>query len=441
MQQLSMAGGEAVLALPFWSPMSDAKPPKASHPLKRLLKKASRSRVSLSSPELAKETAVPVAEDDLELQRQTSIALTVHEEHLEAGNQPSLAVEQPESPISPKEPGRRASLVGKIKGFKSKKVSPKEDDLERLEECEDDPAVSANDVPNETDSKRIEPIRVAKLVKELFLTSPPFYPTTLITSITPDVNASTDDGTPMELQGTRILTTLSDQSVMAGNSVQPSVFQLLERVQFSFRASMAYQTASSLTASASDDGKPDSSVMLYVPLIPDEDSAVELAEYHLVQVPLDETDAQVSTASWWPPWEWGRRAPEPPKKKTVRVWVPSTTKVSVQLAWWGYRMSVSFTLRMPQTHGSDRWLPEPVMKVLNDKTIEAVKRAAMIATALGWLVNNIPTAGLPIELQAVMSVAKSLVPILGYIGGFVSWYWSTVASFNKGEGVVLSATW
>ncbi len=59
------------------------------------------------------------------------------------------------------------------------------------------------------------------------------------------------------------------------------------------------------------------------------------------------------------------------------------------------------------------WLPPPVMKVLGDKSIEAVKRASIIATALGWLVNHIPTAGLPIELVAVLTVAKALVPIIG----------------------------
>lgn len=58
-------------------------------------------------------------------------------------------------------------------------------------------------------------------------------------------------------------------------------------------------------------------------------------------------------------------------------------------------------------------MPEPVLKVLTDKQIEAVKRAAILATALGWLVNHIPSAGLPAELQAVLTVAKALVPVLG----------------------------
>jgi len=73
--------------------------------------------------------------------------------------------------------------------------------------------------------------------------------------------------------------------------------------------------------------------------------------------------------------------------------------------------------------------------------MDAVKKAAMLATALGWLVNHIPTTGLPVELLAVLTVAKALVPILGYIGGFLSWYWSAVTGYDNGQGVVLSATW
>lgn len=65
----------------------------------------------------------------------------------------------------------------------------------------------------------------------------------------------------------------------------------------------------------------------------------------------------------------------------------------------------------------------------------------MITTALTWLLNHIPTTGLPVELTLVLTIAKAIVPILGYVGGFIAWYWSEVKSFDKGQGVVLSATW
>jgi hypothetical protein len=54
-----------------------------------------------------------------------------------------------------------------------------------------------------------------------------------------------------------------------------------------------------------------------------------------------------------------------------------------------------------------------VVNVLDDKQIETVKRIAMISTALGWLVNHIPTTGLPLELLAILTVAKALVPVIG----------------------------
>ncbi len=99
-----------------------------------------------------------------------------------------------------------------------------------------------------------------------------------------------------------------------------------------------------------------------------------------------------------------------------------------------------------------------MVQVLDNKEMEAVKRIAMISTALGWLVNHIPMTGLPVELLAVLTVAKALVPVIGrsnvsswlwafadtstgYIGGFIAWYWSTVKGFDKGQGFVLSATW
>jgi hypothetical protein len=40
-----------------------------------------------------------------------------------------------------------------------------------------------------------------------------------------------------------------------------------------------------------------------------------------------------------------------------------------------------------------------------------------------------------------MTMARRLVPALGYIGSFIGWSWGAVRAFDKGNGVVLSATW
>ncbi|PVF98552.1 hypothetical protein CPB86DRAFT_732734 [Serendipita vermifera] len=411
-----------------------AKPTKpAAHPLKRLLKKASRSKVSVSSAEPAVETETPTVEGGQNLERQTSIALTVPDERAEQaeteGQPQSPVVEEVSSPVSPTSGKRRISIVDKLKKLgndrKDKKVSPVTNALsEPVDEANAD--LAAPTTENDQDvTDGVKPLDVAKRVRDLLTSSPPFYPTTLIASQRPNGAPSKGVGIEDALQGAQFLQLLSNQALMAGTSDQESVWSVLDRTAFSFKSNLHTASGDSLTTF--DETQPDSSIMLCAPLFPDEDSKVELADYHLVKVPLDELDKQgLNAASWWPPWEWGKKPkPADPPTKTVRVWIPSTTKVSVQFAWWGFRI----------------WLPEPVVKVLDDKSVEAVKRVAIISTALGWLVNHIPTAGLPLELQAVLTVAKAIVPIIGYIGGFISWYWSSVKGFDKGQGVVLSATW
>jgi len=111
--------------------------------------------------------------------------------------------------------------------------------------------------------------------------------------------------------------------------------------------------------------------------------------------------------------------------KEVRVWYPSRTKISLETTWWGYRI----------------YLPPPVMRVLSDKSLEAAKRAALITTALSWLVKRIPISMLPPQLKPAVLVVGRIVPSLGYVGGFIAWSWTTVQGFDKGHGVILSATW
>ncbi|KAF8591042.1 hypothetical protein K439DRAFT_1328104 [Ramaria rubella] len=194
-----------------------------------------------------------------------------------------------------------------------------------------------------------------------------------------------------------------------------------------------------------------SSVMICCPLQPAEDSEVEIARSEVVSIDIEMEKATPTAIEklkergaalhLWPLGQGKgkersdntntnsppREQPKTPrtKVKDVRVWHPSRTKVSLQAAWWGYRI----------------YLPPPVMRVLSDKTLEAAKRAAMITAALTWLVSHIPTTMLPPQLRTVVEVVKGIVPILGYVGGFIAWSWNTVQSFDKGQGVILSATW
>lgn len=88
-----------------------------------------------------------------------------------------------------------------------------------------------------------------------------------------------------------------------------------------------------------------------------------------------------------------------------------------------------------------RYLPPPVLHVLNCRTIETAKRAALLTSAFTWLLQNLPLASLPAPLAPAALLLKALVPLLGMIGTFISWGWKATVSFDRGNGVVLSATW
>jgi hypothetical protein len=82
-----------------------------------------------------------------------------------------------------------------------------------------------------------------------------------------------------------------------------------------------------------------------------------------------------------------------------------------------------------------RYLPPPVLLVLDDKSLEATKRAAMLTTALQWLFNKIPMVAIPPQLKPGMLIAKRFLPYIGYVGAAIAWSWSSVKSYNKGMEV------
>ncbi|KAG8736209.1 hypothetical protein FRC12_017730 [Ceratobasidium sp. 428] len=117
--------------------------------------------------------------------------------------------------------------------------------------------------------------------------------------------------------------------------------------------------------------------------------------------------------------------PAAPAVKEMRVWRPSPDNISLQCSWWGYRI----------------YLPPPVLAVLSDQKLEAASRAALVTNALQWMIDHVPTALLPPQVGLVMSLIRGIIPALGYIGGFVAWSWNAISGADKGDGVVLSATW
>ncbi|PAV22844.1 hypothetical protein PNOK_0280100 [Pyrrhoderma noxium] len=113
------------------------------------------------------------------------------------------------------------------------------------------------------------------------------------------------------------------------------------------------------------------------------------------------------------------------KAKERIVWKPSDTQLSLQVCWWGYRI----------------YLPPPVLEVLNSRSLEAAKRTALISSALTWMVENIPLSLLPPPLAPAALLLKGLIPVVGAIGTFIAWSWKAIVMFDRGRGVVLSASW
>jgi hypothetical protein len=62
----------------------------------------------------------------------------------------------------------------------------------------------------------------------------------------------------------------------------------------------------------------------------------------------------------------------------------------------------------------------------------ALNENRMITTALKWLLDNIPMVLIPAQFHLAIKLVKSLVPLIGYIGGFIAWSWSGIKTFDKG---------
>ncbi|KAJ3989042.1 hypothetical protein F5890DRAFT_1488545 [Lentinula detonsa] len=121
-----------------------------------------------------------------------------------------------------------------------------------------------------------------------------------------------------------------------------------------------------------------------------------------------------------------RTEPKPaPKSKPKRTFYPSSTKLSLQVTWWGYRL----------------FLPPPIIAQLSSAHIAAAKRGAMITAALKWLIDQVPLMVVPPQMRASILMLKRVSPYLGYVGAFVAWSWGRIQAKNEGQGVVLTATW
>ena len=206
---------------------------------------------------------------------------------------------------------------------------------------------------------------------------------------TPKPPARERDGRPIPppnaipIKDSRLIAFLSSATIMNGSSAngRPSIWSVLEGIGAPahgfppLRGDDVEEGGGGENEGDGDDSvfSEDSSVMIYSPLLPGQEDLVELAE--LVPVSVEEEiirDGQlIPETSWTTVWPlsifyseyspavtktsaaaqrlsgdtvtspgrtsidaMGRRV----RVQTVRAWVPSTTKLSVQAMWWGYRL-------------------------------------------------------------------------------------------------------
>ncbi|KAJ7700247.1 hypothetical protein B0H14DRAFT_2417353 [Mycena olivaceomarginata] len=260
------------------------------------------------------------------------------------------------------------------------------------------------------------------------------------------------DGRPIpppgavRIQDSDLISLLSNPDVMNGSDGRrQSVWSMLEEI----RPPSAGSVPESVNESYEYAGSDRSSVMMYSPLIPNADSVIELADVEEVPVVLKAPHRRDGGCSVHGPTGqifgssmdgrriiWGNPKPHPlqfppqPQPPRVgppvrRVWVPSTTQLSFETTWWGYRM----------------YLPPPVLAILDDQSVEAAKQATVITAALTWFFSNLPVSTLPPPVQPAIILLQRLVPLVSYLGTFISWSWGTIRGFDRGHGVILTATW
>jgi hypothetical protein len=310
------------------------------------------------------------------------------------------------------------------------------------------PSSKAPAQPLDTDTavEAPEPVSFAMKIRPLIDSLP--LPTALTRVITGD-NRNTHefgqvhDEIPKDGRGppipasvdARLMQLLSSQRVMNGDAVgmegdkgtyRQSVWSALERLR---PGRIGGEGAEDKAQKGQDKRERDhgGGVMMYSPLEPTANSEVELAESELEYVdPAETHGADEGTRT-----EKGKekeRIPGPPLTPAApayeKVWVPSTTKLSLYTAWWGYRL----------------YLPPPVMATLGSTNVKATARAAMVTTALKWFLDKLPLMMVPPALKPTVILLKRLSPLIGYIGVFIAWSWSRITRYDEGGVYLNSAT-
>jgi len=261
-----------------------------------------------------------------------------------------------------------------------------------------------------------EPVSFAKKLRSLIENLP--LPVVLSPSVQSASPSTTDDGehgSPIPPgMDDGLVRMLSSEDIMNGNhstssnqgEERPGVWNILA----SLRGGEKEDSPRPGAVEEEEGG-----VMLYAPLEPNNDSQLKLAESETVLEDVDESDADRTSK---PDQQTTGPTKNLPLNAAVekRIWVPSTTQLSLLTTWWGYRL----------------YLPPPVMAKLDGTSVKATARAAMITTALKWLLDKIPIILVPPQLRPAVKMLKQLSPVVGYIGVFIAWSWDRVRACDEG---------
>ena len=220
-----------------------------------------------------------------------------------------------------------------------------------------------------------EPLTLAKRIRAALANFPPITGSSGSTSN----EAPTGDNTkasaaPPQVSDAGMISFLSSPAIMNGDGSKSgqSVWAALDRLRAVIPGQGSKQPQGvPLQLVVQPEGEDvldddESGVMVYGPLIPDENTQVELAESEIVPATPGEPEGEQSAQSTWKGklegvWPFGKgkaqeQATEPAIEesstpsnsrvhvhsgKSKRVWVPSRDKISVQVMWWGYRMFVA----------------------------------------------------------------------------------------------------
>jgi hypothetical protein len=164
---------------------------------------------------------------------------------------------------------------------------------------------------------------------------------------------------PAPIADSKLISFLSSGTIMNGSlsKGRQSVWSVLDRLR-SPTVKDPVKGSNEHRAEDDEDDDDNSSVMMYAPLQPDDRSEVEIARSEICSVdeqgdviserPGDDINKPESSQKGTDNVgrghssgnaKGGGKVPEEMKKvKEVRVWVPSSEKISVQATWWGYRL-------------------------------------------------------------------------------------------------------